>query len=293
MSDYDAPTQAELTARLATALAVDAAAVSLNVTAASVHLLFAVQVAGSAEAAAVVAQVDRIMPTADATTSALGISVLSSPFATVLGTTVQPAPLSTPPTLHLPPPPSLPPSGPSAPPLLPPTSHTSPLPGSWPQPPTLPSSPSAPSTLQTQPPSPMQPAVPPLLATPPAGPPPFKASPPLRPSPSALLPVTPPSSSPAIPSSLDSQDNQGVAGDEAEGGDSTVTIIGAGAGLAAVVVALAALAAWRRRRARHHIARSSARAASQPARALRTVEVVRPQKTVATVPVAVRVDQKV
>ena len=80
VSDYDAPTQAELTARLATALAVDAAAVSLNVTAASVHLLFAVQVAGSAEAAAVVAQVDRIMPTADATTSALGISVLSSPF---------------------------------------------------------------------------------------------------------------------------------------------------------------------------------------------------------------------
>ena len=115
VSDYDAAARLRLADGLATTLGVDASAVSLDVTAASVHLRFLVLVA---DADAVLASMQTSLATAVAASAALGVQVLSAPIATTHDASVSPPPPSPPP----PPPPSAPPPPPPGPsPLPPPT----------------------------------------------------------------------------------------------------------------------------------------------------------------------------
>ena len=71
VSDFDGETQARLTSSMATTLGVDASAVSLSITAASVKLVFTVAVADATEAASVAGTVATALDTTDAASVAL------------------------------------------------------------------------------------------------------------------------------------------------------------------------------------------------------------------------------
>ena len=110
VTDYNAAVQADLTYRLALTLSLPAAAVSLQVTPASVRLLFTVQIS-FADLAVLIAKVVEAMPNAAAAASSLGVPVLSPPVSTAHDASIRLPPLlprTSPPQLPFLLPPTLP-----------------------------------------------------------------------------------------------------------------------------------------------------------------------------------------
>ena len=103
VSDYDVSVQAKLVSNMAATLDVAVAAVSLSVTAASVHLVFSVSVADISEAAAVTNKVKASLSSASHASATLGVPVVSAPVTITSDRSISPPPPSVP-VLPSPPP---------------------------------------------------------------------------------------------------------------------------------------------------------------------------------------------
>jgi len=96
VSDYDVEKRLLLRSKMAQTLKVLLERISLTISAASVELLFTIEVATLSDAKNVSAAVGTEFPTADAASDVLGVSVLSMPVAILETQPAPPSPLSPP-----------------------------------------------------------------------------------------------------------------------------------------------------------------------------------------------------
>ena len=97
VSDYDIATRSRLIVAFASAVSVDASAITLTVTAGSVNLLFTVMVSDATAAASVTSAVSTSLGTAAAASTVLGVTVETAPTAVAYDSSASPPSLPPPP----------------------------------------------------------------------------------------------------------------------------------------------------------------------------------------------------